>query len=137
MTTCPCLVGVTTCGTGTLSSILGWMSTTTDCMGWPDAVPIATVVVIVGDTCWIALMTEGSVVVWGKETEVDRGGGGGGTFFLMTVVDTGAEGGTWAGSTWAGTSTGDGRAVCTGIECTTVAWVGAEEVTRADTGSGA
>lgn len=87
--------------------MLRGISTTTDCIGLPEGIiPIAEVVIMVGETCCIALMDEGSVVVCGSDTDVDRGGGGGGTFFLMTVVDD--------GGTLAGIITGDGDGMATG-----------------------
>ena len=67
------------------ASILGCMSTTTDCIGWGGFGEATLTVVIAGTLCASS----------GKETEVDRGGGGGGTFLLTIVVEAmGGEGQT-------------------------------------------
>lgn len=87
---------------------------------------MAIAVVMVGETCWTALIEVGSAEVWGRETDIERGGGGGGAFLVEACL--------WIrGVRAAGTTTGVGAAAGTGTECTTVAWVGA----GADTGSGA
>jgi hypothetical protein len=96
-------------------------------MGWLGRpAPMAIAVVMVGETCWTALIEVGSAEVWGRETDIMRGGGGGGAFLVEACL--------WIrGVPAAGTTTGAGAAAWTGTDCTTVAWAGA----GADTGSGA